>query len=505
MPQQPKRKKPMKQTVRTSTKKKRPAKLARFRSRNFIIFALVFGAIGSIYLWRTFAAQTSISYRGQLSNQAPAQEYTVTVGSGSLTARHDSKDSNLRLSILNGTGSLIAQKAGSNASITTTVTPGTYTVRVDYLGAIKGVKKYTLTISYPTADATAPSVVITSPTGDTVTGTIAVQASASDDVGVSKVDFLIDNQLAASDTSSPYGYSWNTAAVADGQHTITAKAYDAAGNAGTASRTVTVSNTTTTPPPPTSSSPSGQSMPVGDVTSGGHTWHQVFAEDFTKDAALGSWGSDCDGSKIVYTGATGTQWRAYPKCYVDTYQKRPYRSDAVLSVAGGMLDFWLHTVDGKPAGANPSPVLPGGTQYQTYGRYEARIKQTTPDLSEFYQAWLLWPSTGSDWQCAESDFPEGSLGSSTVNAFAHYGCSGTQDYFAKTLDKTQWHTYTQEWLPGKRNYYIDGVLIGSTTNQVYSKPERWQLQTETKTTCDSNNTCTQNGHLQVDWAVVYTY
>jgi hypothetical protein len=267
---------------------------------------------------------------------------------------------------------------------------------------------------------------------------------------------------------------------------------------------------------------SGQPMPVGNVTSGGHTWTPIFSEDFTKDAPLGSWDDSgtlttcpADRGGVRYTGTTGTKWASYPKCFKDTYQKRPYRADAVLSVAGGVLDFWLHTVDGRPAGANPSPIIHAdGTSHQTYGRYVVRMRQTTTNLSDYYHAFLLWPTSDAYYQCAESDFPEGSLGSSTAAAFHHYGtfsggvCTpspSVQDYFARTIDKTQWHTFTQEWMPGRRNYYIDGQLIGSSTNNVWSLPQKWQLQTETKSTCESTNTCTQNGHVMIDWAVVYAY
>ena len=260
---------------------------------------------------------------------------------------------------------------------------------------------------------------------------------------------------------------------------------------------------------------SGICLPSGDVTSDGHTWHQIVAEDFTKDSALGTWGQACD-TTAIYTGSTGVPWKSYPQCYNDTYQKRPYRADQVLSVHDNMLDFWLHTVDGKPAGANPSPVLPNGTQYQTYGRYEARMRQTTTNLSDYHQAWLLWPQSDADWLKAESDFPESSMSSPTASAFSHYcgslkldgSCTGAQDALnSSTLDKTQWHTYTQEWMPGKRNYYVDGVLVGSATNQIFSGPERWQLQTETNSQCDQGviNTCTQDGHLLVDWVSVYAY
>ncbi len=256
-----------------------------------------------------------------------------------------------------------------------------------------------------------------------------------------------------------------------------------------------------------SASPSGQVMPVGDLSLDGHTWHQVVDEDFTKDAALGSWGSAC-GTTPVYTGATGTQWNSYPTCYHDTYQARPYRADQVLSVHDGTLDFWLHTVDGKPAGANPSPILSGGSSYQTYGVYSARLKTSTTALTEFYAAWLLWPVSDANYTCAESDFPESQLSSGSVNAFSHYCNGGNQQAaFSSSDNKTQWHTYTQEWGPGKRSYYLDGVLIGSTTNSVWSQPQRWQLQTETNTNCDQTTpiTCNEDGHLLVDWAVVYSY
>src|SRR5690606_35625945 len=136
---------------------------------------------------------------------------------------------------------------------------------------------------------------------------------------------------------------------------------------------------------------SGLPVPIGDIGE----WKQIFYDDFTKDAAVGTWGSDCEPEKIVYTGTQGQQWRAYPKCYVDTYQKRPYRSDKVLSVKDGALFFHLHTVDGQPAGANPSPIIDPitGSQYQTYGRYTARFKVDNPNLYEYYVAWLLWPQS----------------------------------------------------------------------------------------------------------------
>jgi len=86
----------------------------------------------------------------------------------------------------------------------------------------------------PGRDTTKPNVTITSPSNNsTVSGTVTIQATADDNVGVVKVDFYIDGDKAGEDTSSPYEYSWDTDSLQyNSQHTIQAKAYDNAGNVG---------------------------------------------------------------------------------------------------------------------------------------------------------------------------------------------------------------------------------------------------------------------------------
>ncbi len=113
-----------------------------------------------------------------------------------------------------------------------------------------GTGNYSLLISVSGSpgDTQAPTVSITAPAGGaTVSGTTTVTASASDNVGVSKVEFYIDGALKATDTSSPYSYSWATTGYSNGTHTVYAKAYDAANNVGTSSTvSVTVSNSVST-------------------------------------------------------------------------------------------------------------------------------------------------------------------------------------------------------------------------------------------------------------------
>jgi len=133
----------------------------------------------------------------------------------------------------------------------TTVANGSHTLSAIARDAAgnKATATITVTVNNPVPDTTPPTVSITSPaTGATVSGTISVSANASDNVGVVGVQFQLDGaNLGAEDTTSPYSVSWNTTTAANGSHTLSAIARDAAGNKSTATVSVTVSNI-----PPTS-------------------------------------------------------------------------------------------------------------------------------------------------------------------------------------------------------------------------------------------------------------
>jgi subtilisin family serine protease len=120
-------------------------------------------------------------------------------------------------------------------------------------------------------DTTPPTVSIASPTGGTVSGTVGIAVNATDNVGVTRVDLKINGSVVASDTASPFQFSWNSTTVSNGAVTLVAVAYDAAGNTATSAPvTVTVSNgttTDTTPPTVAIASPSGGGATVsGTVT-----------------------------------------------------------------------------------------------------------------------------------------------------------------------------------------------------------------------------------------------
>jgi hypothetical protein len=127
----------------------------------------------------------------------------------------------------------------------------------------------TLTVSNPVTDA-PPSVTLTSPVnGATVSGTITVAANASDNVGVTKVEFYRDGStLIGTDTTAAFSVGFSTTMLANGTHSFYAKAYDTAGQSTTsATSTVTVSNTVTDPPPlVTLTSPINGATVSGNIT-----------------------------------------------------------------------------------------------------------------------------------------------------------------------------------------------------------------------------------------------
>ena len=154
--------------------------------------------------------------------------------------------------VANGSHSLqVKAYDGSNVSTSATVT-----VNVNN----------TTTTTPPTSSITAP------PSASTVSGTIAVTADATGVPSVSKVEFYVDGTLKATDTTSPYSFSWDTTQVANGTHTLQAKAYDPANNIGSSSVvTVTINNPVTTPAPDTTAPAVSITSPANNATISGLT------------------------------------------------------------------------------------------------------------------------------------------------------------------------------------------------------------------------------------------
>src|SRR3989339_2146970 len=98
-----------------------------------------------------------------------------------------------------------------------------------------------------------PQVTITSPTNNSViSGIITINATATDDNGIGKVCFYMNNVLKSTDTTSPYAYNLDTTQYTNGTHIIKAIATDTIAQTAIVQITVTIDNAV---PPPVDNPP----------------------------------------------------------------------------------------------------------------------------------------------------------------------------------------------------------------------------------------------------------
>jgi hypothetical protein len=132
---------------------------------------------------------------------------------------------------------------------TTTVPDGSYTLQsVAYDAA--GLSTYSAGIAITVDNPPPTTSVLVPSSGATLSGSQWLDASASGNVAVQKVEFhltggTLHDLLVGTGTPTYYGYlaDWNTTTVANGTYTLQSVAYDASGNVGRSTPiTITVSN-----------------------------------------------------------------------------------------------------------------------------------------------------------------------------------------------------------------------------------------------------------------------
>lgn len=97
----------------------------------------------------------------------------------------------------------------------------------------QGLGERTYDCSFPT-----PVTITAPPSGQVITSPTDINVSASDNVGVTKVDYFVDEgpgSLKASDNLAPYSWRLDPTGYAAGSHTLTVRAWDLAGNTNSAS------------------------------------------------------------------------------------------------------------------------------------------------------------------------------------------------------------------------------------------------------------------------------
>jgi fibronectin type 3 domain-containing protein len=204
-----------------------------------------------------------------------------------------------------------------------------------------------------TVDSTPPDSSLTSPaSGATVSGTVNVAASASDATsGVASVAFQVDGVTQTTDTAAPYTFAWNSAAVANGQHTLKEVATDVAGNQSNSSVTVNVQNGTsaTAPGAPTLNSATAGNGSVALAWSapssdGGSaiTGYKVYR------------GTSSGGETLLASLGNVTSWTDNTAGNGTTYY---YKVTAVNSVGESATSNELSATPSAPATAPSAPSL----------------------------------------------------------------------------------------------------------------------------------------------------
>ena len=154
------------------------------------------------------------------------------------------------------------------------------------------------TSKFSLAASTAPTVVITAPTASTATSTpytstVTLEASATDNTGISSVQFQIDgSSVGAPVTTTPYEYSWNSASVTNGTHSVTAVVTNVNGQTTTAVPVnIEVSNT----------NPAGGNLIPNPLMNTASTTTSTTPQDWVVDA----WGTNTFTSSYLNSGSAG--------------------------------------------------------------------------------------------------------------------------------------------------------------------------------------------------------
>lgn len=201
---------------------------------------------------------------------SPAEGATVS-GSTAITFSASDNVGVTGITVTAG-GATICSLTGTANSCTwntALVANGAYILAVSARDAAGNTTAVTRNVTVNNADKTAPTVAINAPaSGAQVSGMVAIQFAASDNVGVTGVTVTAAGATICTLAGTATSCQWDTAKTANGTVTISVTARDAAGNTASAGRSVTVNNPIADQIKPTVAitSPAGGSIVSGSVS-----------------------------------------------------------------------------------------------------------------------------------------------------------------------------------------------------------------------------------------------
>lgn len=213
------------------------------------------------------AAPSPVSLTAPTAGQTISNTFTITASATDNT--NGSGIASVQFILDNNAASPINTDTVSPYSYswnTSSIPNGTHTLQVkatDTVGNTTTTANVSFTISNSTtpADTEDPTTSITTPVNNAILlyGNNTVNVSASDNVGVTQVELYIDGVLKATDVASPFVFSVSTSGLSNGTHSMTTKAYDAAGRTGNSAAVSITINTNYTNPGDVDGQPLGGS------------------------------------------------------------------------------------------------------------------------------------------------------------------------------------------------------------------------------------------------------
>ena len=375
------------------------------------------------------------------------------------SATDSSTSATLAYSWTFGDGGTATGAGVSHAYTNTGASALTYTATLTATDNTGASGKATRTITVNPATDTQPPVVSVSESG--TSGSVTFAASATDNVGVTRVEFDVDGALIGTDTAAPYTLAYDSTKLANGTHSLVAKAYDAAGNVGTSGTAA---------------------FSINNGTGGGGTTVQILGNPGFETGTASPWvASSGVVDSSTSEAAHGGSWKAWLDGYGSSHTDTLYQQVAIDPTAtAASLTFWLHidTAETTTTTANDTLKVQirnaSGTVQATLATYSnlnaaSGFVQKTFDLSAYKGQTLQVYLVGAENASNQTSF--------VVDDFALNITTSGSDTTPPTVSATESGTSgaitfnasaTDNVGVTKVEFYVDGGLKGTDTASPYT-------------------------------------